>query len=35
MVENKIQLWLLELKLYLLEDIDKKDCLSKFTYFIY
>lgn len=34
MVENKIQLWLLELKLYLLEDIDKKDCLSKITYFI-
>lgn len=34
MIENKIQLWLLELKLYLLEDIEKKDCLSKISYFI-
>ena len=34
MQENKIQVWKLELKVYLLENINKKDCLTKIAYFI-
>ena len=34
MQENKIQVWKLELKVYLLKNINQKDCLTKITYFI-
>ena len=34
MQENKIQVWKLELRVYLLENINQKDCLTKITYFI-
>ncbi len=34
MQESKIKMWKLELKVYLLENINKKDCLTKITYFI-
>lgn len=34
MQKNKIEIWVLELKLYLLEDIDKSQSLNKISYFI-
>lgn len=34
MQKNKIQVWKLELKVYLLKNINQKDCLTKITYFI-